>query len=78
VNKNIPLNPVTSSNIKAMGHDVPSATMRVQFSNGGLYDYRNVDAAKYNSIISAESVGKAFISQVKSQAKLHPFEKVGG
>lgn len=67
---------VQSSTIKAVGHDVVNSSMIVEFMNGSRYSYENVDRNKFDSIVNAESVGKAFDREIKKQADLHPFKKV--
>jgi len=58
-----------SSNIAAHGYDPASRTLAVQFSNGGLYHYHEVPAEVAASFAQAESVGKFFSTQVRSQFK---------
>lgn len=68
--------PVSSSTISAMGHDEVSKTMKVEFKNGSVYQYQNVEGELFSSIVGAESVGKAFDAKIKKQAANHPFTKV--
>lgn len=68
--------PVESSTIAGMAHNVATSIMTVQFKNGGVYEYENVPREKYEAILGAESVGKAFDRDIKKQAASHPYKKV--
>lgn len=68
--------PVVSSQISAMGHDPIHSSMKVAFSRGGVYSYQNVSKAVFDSVITADSVGKAFASTIKANPTLYPFSKV--
>ena len=50
---------VNSSAINAMGFDPETGTMQVEFSSGETWEY-NTDQGTYNSIVYANSIGKAF------------------
>lgn len=67
---------VESSTIAAMGHDETHNVMTVQFKNGSLYEYQNVDKSTYGVILNAPSVGKAFDAEIKKQPGKYPFQKV--
>lgn len=49
--------PVKSSNIESIAHD-GKETMRVQFKNGGLYEYQGVTVAGHKKLMEAKSIGK--------------------
>lgn len=51
------LEPVTSSNINAIGHD--GNTMWVDFKKSGLYYYENVPSEVHASIMQSDSKGSA-------------------
>lgn len=36
------MTPVASTNVRSVGYDRVTATMRVEFQNGGVYDYYGV------------------------------------
>lgn len=55
---------VTSSNIKAIGFD-GIGTLRVEFLNGGIYDYSEVPVEVYDACLKADSVGKYFSANIK-------------
>lgn len=52
------MQPVNSSAIAAVGHE--GTTLRVQFTSGDTYEYQDVDADRFNALITAESPGRHF------------------
>lgn len=56
--------PVTSSNVKSVGYDPNTRTLEVEFNSSGVYQYGNVSEGEYQSLLQAESVGKA-VNQIK-------------
>lgn len=61
--------PVISSNIKSVGHDPETNTLEVEFKDGGVYSFGNVDSDKHQSMMSAQSVGSHFHKHIKGK---HP------
>lgn len=59
--------PVTSSDIRAIGFDEPSLTLEIEFNNGGLYEYANVPETVYRSLMSASSHGKYFHQYIRDK-----------
>ena len=57
--------PVKSSNIKAAGHE--ANTMRVEFTNGTVYDYPGVSAELFNNFMQAESQGRYYHQFIKGK-----------
>ena len=45
------MQPVTSTNVAAVGYDPATRTMRVAFQSGGLYDYYNVNLALFEQML---------------------------
>lgn len=45
------MQPVTSTNVAAVGYDRTTCTMRVAFQSGGLYDYYDVDPALFEQML---------------------------
>jgi len=56
---------VKSSNISAAGYDPATKVLRIRFSNGTDYDYKNVSAEKYSAFMAAESQGRYFHQNIK-------------
>lgn len=77
----IPLTPVKSSKLAAIGHDVASQTLAVQFfakgQPGNVYHYANFTAAEYAAFAGAESVGKHFLAHVQPHKEKHPYVNMG-
>lgn len=82
MHRNIPMDPVKSSQIAKIGHHPESNTLAVQFSPrndgtpGSVYHYSNFSADDFAKLKGAESVGSHFGKHIKPFAKKHPFVKV--
>jgi hypothetical protein len=61
----IPLKPVKSSNLEAIGHD--GTTLAVQFKGGAVHHYKGVPAELYDKLASAESPGSIFHKHIRSE-----------
>jgi hypothetical protein len=74
----IPLTPVQSSQIHAIGHDPASNTMAIQFKSGKapVYHYANVDAEEFAKFSGAESIGSYFYKHIKPNAEKFPFTRI--
>ena len=57
--------PVESSNIVSIGHDGKN-TLEVEFKRGGIYQYSPVSSEGFIQMQQAESVGKYFHQNIKS------------
>jgi hypothetical protein len=57
--------PVSSSNIRAIGYDPASQLLEVEFSQGAVYEYREVSAAAHQALMGAESIGRYFAANIK-------------
>lgn len=77
----IPLTPVKSSKLHAIGHDAASQTLAVQFFAKGLpgnvYHYSNFSAEEFTAFATAESVGKHFIQHIQPYKEKHPYVNLG-
>jgi len=65
---------VSSSNLSAIGYDYDSATLRIQFLNGGIYDYQGVSSDVYEGLVGAGSKGQYFDQFIKKGG--YPFAKI--
>jgi hypothetical protein len=68
------MTPVSSSNLAAVGYDNESATLRIQFLHGGIYDYQGVPADIYEGLINAGSKGQFFDKFIKKGG--FPYSKI--
>lgn len=69
------LNPVKSSMIKAIGYDNIQNILQVQFSGGASRIYQGITPEEYETLITAESVGKHYNQFIK---KNHAGQAVEG
>lgn len=64
------LNPVSSSQIHAIGHDHETNTLHVQFRGkdgpGHTYAYSGVSESDHQALIGAESIGSHFGQHIKN------------
>jgi uncharacterized protein len=56
---------VTSSNIGAIGYDVNSQTLEIEFLNGGVYQYFDVPEHVYDDLMGASSQGQYLAQSIK-------------
>jgi len=61
----IPLTPVASSQIEAIGYQY--STLAIRFKGGGIYHYAGVSAETYAEFVKAESKGKFFGAEIKGK-----------
>ena len=59
--------PVTSSNIAKIGYDADRRELRLEFKSGATHDHLAVPPAEYAALMSAESHGKYYASNIKKQ-----------
>jgi hypothetical protein len=57
--------PVTSSNIESIGHDSNSNTLEIEFKNGTVYQYFDVQERVFNELKNASSVGGYLAANIK-------------
>ncbi|MBU0712967.1 KTSC domain-containing protein [bacterium] len=56
---------IDSSNIEAIGYDVDTQELHIQFLSGGYYIYNNVPRAIYDDLMNASSKGSFLNREVK-------------
>ena len=56
---------VQSSNIKAVGYDLRSGQMEVEFNSGSVYRYARVPQILYQGLLAAPSAGSFFNDRIK-------------
>ncbi|MEA3207487.1 MAG: hypothetical protein QOE70_544 [Chthoniobacter sp.] len=57
--------PVSSSSLRAVGYDEAASILEVEFVDGGVYEYSNVPAKEYTSLMAASSIGSYFATHIK-------------
>ena len=65
--------PVTSSNVVAVGYDVNTMTLEVEFKHGSIYEYFDVPEVVYQEFMTADSVGTYLNQNIK---KNHRYTKI--
>jgi hypothetical protein len=71
---NIPMQPVTSSNLDSVGYDYLSGTLYVSFKSGSMYSYDNVEKDVYNNLLEASSKGSYFYWNIRMS---YNYTKIG-
>lgn len=66
------MQPVSSSNIAAVGYDAENQTVYVQFLNGSTYAYRGVPEHEFENLLTAPSVGSYLNRNFKN---IYPYER---
>ncbi len=66
--------PVSSSNIAAIGYDSETEILEVEFTNGSIYEYRNIPIFLYEELMSASSYGSFFNREIRNA---FAYEKIG-
>ena len=57
---------VESSNIAAVGYDLETKELHVEFNSGKTYAYQDVPEETANNFVKAESVGKYFHAYIRN------------
>jgi len=63
----IPMLPVESSNIAAVGHDAERKLLAVRFRSGSIFHYANIEPELHERFLSAESLGQFFGTQIRGK-----------
>ncbi len=58
---------VDSSSVRSVGYDRASATLEVEFRNGGIYRYEGVSVEIWHQLRHADSIGRFFHDHVRDQ-----------
>lgn len=57
---------VTSSNVASIGYDLVTATLEIEFNNGGIYQYFDVPEVIYQEFIGEPSKDQ-FLATIKGR-----------
>ena len=66
------MQPVSSSNIAAVGYDAENQTVYVQFLNGSTYAFKGVPEHEFENLRTAPSVGSYLNRNYKN---VYPYER---
>lgn len=58
---------VESSNVKAVGYEAESKTLKVEYKSGLMYEYENVPANVFDELLESASKGKYMNQNIKGQ-----------
>lgn len=67
--------PVSSSNLRAVGYEVATQTLRVAFISSGVYEYSGVPSSVHAGLMAASSHGSYFDTHIKKGP--YRYRKVG-
>lgn len=62
-----------SSMISEIEYDETEKLLKLKFSKGGWYEYKDVPKEVYNELLNAESIGKYFLANIKSKYETEKF-----
>lgn len=65
------MRPVVSSNLRRVGYDASSLILRIEFVQGGLYEYYDVPSDIYQQLLSAPSHGQYFHRYIRDVYRYH-------
>ena len=58
---------VSSSNVRSIGYDEWTSTLKVQFHSGGIYQHSNVPSDLYSAFMSAGSKGSFYAYRLRNR-----------
>jgi len=53
--------------MRSIGYDPDNEILEIELRNGGIYQYFQVPAEEYDSLINAESIGRYFAKIIKTE-----------
>ncbi len=59
--------PVQSSSLRTVGYDKETKVLEIEFVQGGVYRYFDVDESVYLGLISADSKGTYFQKNIRGR-----------
>lgn len=59
--------PVSSSHVRAIGYDVESQTLEVEYNDGSVYQYFAVPESEHDALMAADSKGKHLNANIKKR-----------
>ena len=65
------MDPVNSSNLRAVGYNPMTETLTIQFHSGHIYEYYYVPQYMYDGLMSAPSKGKYHHRYIKNSYRYH-------
>ncbi len=62
-----------SSMISEVEYDEENKLLRLKFTKGGWYEYKDVPKEVYLELINADSIGKYFLANIKNKYETKKF-----
>lgn len=62
-----------SSMISEVEYDEENKLLRLKFTKGGWYEYKDVPKEVYLELIGADSIGKYFLANIKNKYETEKF-----
>lgn len=67
-------NPVASSSLVSVGYDEQAQTLEIEFNNGGIYQYYNINSGLFEQFMQAPSKGQFLHVYIKNA---YAYSRVG-
>ncbi|MDJ0799754.1 MAG: KTSC domain-containing protein [Calothrix sp. MO_167.B12] len=67
IDEAIAMLPVESSMANAVGYDSDEEVLQVEFNNGAIYQYTDVDDETWDGLYKTDSIGKFFNSEIRGK-----------
>ena len=64
---------VKSSMISEIEYDESEKLLKLKFTKGGWYEYKEVPKEVYSDLLAAESVGKFFLANIKNKYEVEKY-----
>ena len=68
------MQPVSSTDLAAVGYDYENAALRIEFIKGGVYEYQGVPSDIYEGLMAATSKGQFLNQYIKKGG--YPYSKL--
>ncbi len=65
------LKPIKSTNIHSIGYDPVTSELKIKFHTGKTYTYRDVPPDIYQNLVSADSAGQFFHTNIRNSFKFN-------
>ena len=57
--------PVSSSNVRSIGHDATTNTLAIEFKDGSVYHYADCGKEHFDNLLAAKSIGSYIHKNIK-------------
>lgn len=74
VQEEIPMLPVHSTMANSIGYDPDRQLLQIEFKNGSVYEYEGVDEETWEDLLSTNSPGRFYNSEIKGNYRSRRLE----